>query len=110
MGGVAMSASSLQQGASESRVRETIPQPHSSYVAGYTPYGAAYGAGAAAPNGGHYAAAAPHAVVPYPHGHFGHPYHPGYHGYGGHSIVHADRVANTEMSARASDFHFAKQE
>merc|ERR1712100_969711 len=117
-----MSASSLS-------AREQVPPSHpgSSFVAGYTPYGAAYGAGPSAPNGGHYSAAAaprpegqhPSLAAPFHHGHHGFhggppPYDYGYHGhgyaYGGHSIIHSERVANTEASARASDLHFADQE
>merc|ERR1711977_4281 len=115
----AMSSSTLP-------TREQAPAS-SSYVGGYAPYGAAYGAGPSAPNGGHYAAAAPAAPLmpegaphtlpaPFHHGHHGYhgPYgyggHYGGHGYGGHAIVHAERVANTEASARASDLHFAEQE
>merc|ERR1712022_32286 len=85
--------------------------PYSSFVSGYAPYGAAYGAGPAAPNGGLYGAVAP---APYRGGFYGHGYPHGYphgHGhpayaYGGHSIVHTDRVAGTEASARASDLRF----
>jgi len=71
-----------------------------------------------------YAAAAP--AGPGPHrGHYGYGYgnqhlgleggsgfgygHPGY-SYGGHSIVHSDRVAHTEASARQSDLRFSDQE
>jgi len=91
--------------------------PYTSFVSGYAPYGAAYGAGPGAPNGGMYGAAAP--AVPfrggfYGYGHPGFQGHPGGHphgySYGGHSIMHTDRVANTEGSARQSDGRFADQE
>ena len=97
---------------------------HASQVSGYAPFGAAYGAGPNAVNGGLYGVA-----VPPGHG-YGHPdmaraygygvphhgYQAGYtpglraggvyggfggfgfgrpYGYGDHSIVHTDRVANT---------------
>jgi len=89
--------------------------PYTSYVSGYAPYGAAYGAGPAAPNGGLYGASAP--AGPFRGGYYGyghpagHPAgFPGHYSYGGHSIVHSDRVANTEASARQSDARFADQE
>jgi len=104
------------------------------YASGYAPYGASYGAGGTAPNGGLYGAVVPaghpggfqhqHLGIPHQHpsqhpsqhssygypgiyGHHGYPHH---YSYGDHSIVHNDRVGNTEVSARASDLRFADQE
>jgi len=112
MGVTKMSQSNLPASQSVSRGFDT-------YAGGFAPYGAAYGAGPAAAGGGLYGA--PAAMVPsgpgfahgygYPHGygyHHGHPHHR--YAYGDHSIVHNERVGNTEVLARASDLRFSDQE
>jgi|ERR1711865_741551 len=99
-------------GASTSVPRDAYP---TSYVSGYVPFGASYGAGPAAPNGGHYGAAAPPAPLALPAtSYFGAPsshpcYAPAY-AYGGHSIMHHQRVADTEAAALSTDQRFADQE
>merc|ERR1712196_233009 len=122
-----------QQTMSSTRLNDpqvpTVPArelaPYSSYVSGYAPYGAGYGA----PNGGLYTAVAPgrynHLAGYYGPGNeygryagdfgpgygFGGPWGGPYGAYGpGIPFNHTDRVANTEASARDSDLRFADQE